>query len=193
MALLLRSKLQQRGSSENGADEKAKKNRTVAIVVSVLIVVAAGCGGYIWFMRTNEPPSGASGPLSEDRPVFAARLAGLLDQSRTLGRGRVEPQLRKVALGRGDPFGSLIPEPVPPPPPPPPPPLEPVPPSMALTGIIQSGDRVFGVVRVEGETKTVRPGDAPFEGAVVKSIGDRTMTVNVFGKDVQYGLGGGQK
>ena len=72
-------------------------------------------------------------------------------------------------------------------------PEPPSPPQVTLTGVLTSGGRAIAILRVAGQTQLTRVGESPFEGAVVRSIDDKSIAISFFGQDIHYSLGGEQQ
>jgi len=132
---------------------------------------------------------------------FAQRFADLLARSDVAGLVAEGPLLGLDDSGRWDPFKPLVelgpaikpiePDVVAAPPEPEPEP--PSPPQVALTGVLRSGGRAIAILRVAGQTQLARVGESPFDGAVVRSIDDKSLVISFFGQDIHYSLGGEQQ
>ena len=59
--------------------------------------------------------------------------------------------------------------------------------------MLRSGGRAVAILRVAGQTQLTRVGESPFEGAVVRSIDDKSVAISFLGKDIHYSLGGEQQ
>ena len=170
-----------------------------------LVVLVGIAAGYFLFMARQR--RGAPGP--DAQPIvamggrFAQRFGGLLARSDVAGwwlRGRPWAQ-RQRAMGPvqalvelGPAIKPIVPDvvavaPVEPEPEPEPP----SPPEVALTGVLKSGGRAVAILRVAGQTQLTRVGESPFDGAVVRSIDDKSIAVSFLGRDIHYSLGGEQQ
>ncbi len=120
-------------------------------------------------------------------------MAGLVAEEPLLGpgdNGRWDPFKPLVEVGPA--IKPMVPDtpvvvPVEPEPEPP------SPPQVALTGVLTSGGRAIAILRVAGQTQLTRVGESPFEGAVVRSIDDKSIAISFFGRDIHYSLGGEQQ
>ena len=132
---------------------------------------------------------------------LASKFANLISQADSAGEWQADPDFGSAALGRWDPFKSLVvvlpaaPEPQPEPEPEPvplnmTPPPPPEPPEAILTGVLRSEGRAVAIMNVQGQAHMITVGDVPFEGGVVRSIGDRLVIVSFMGRDIEYLLGG---
>jgi len=181
-------------------DAEAIKRKYLLTALIITVVLVAVFAGYIWFLRNRKPEDDTRGADVVAGGRVATRLSVLLDDSYRYGRSRVERELSPVAYGRWDPFKSLLPEPVkivissvvssrlPEPVDTTPP--EPEPPKVRLTGVLKSGDKSIALLAVDGRTTMARVGDAPFYGAEVRAIDDKSITICFRGVDFTYQLGG---
>ena len=193
-----------RGAAGSGGDqEKAMERRRAWIPVLALVVLVGIAAGYFLFMASQR--RGAPGP--DAQPIvamggrFAQRFGGLLARSDVAGLVAEGPLLGLDDSGRWDPFKPLVelgpaikpiePDVVAAPPEPEPEP--PSPPQVALTGVLRSGGRAIAILRVAGQTQLARVGESPFDGAVVRSIDDKSLVISFFGQDIHYSLGGEQQ
>ena len=192
------------GAEISGSDQdKAKQRWRAWIPVLVLVVLIGVAAGYFLFMARH-----GRGALGPDAPPivaqggrFAQRFSDLLARSDVAGLVAEGPSLGPDDSGRWDPFKPLVelgpaikpivaesvvapaePEPEPP-----------KPPQVALTGVLRSGAREVAILRVAGQTQLTRVGESPFEGAVVRSIDDKSVAISFLGKDIHYSLGGEQQ
>lgn len=195
------SKAAQSGVEPPQADDvEAKRKRLTWTVVIVAVMLAAVFAGYIWFLRNRKPDAELSAPEAISGGRVATRLSALLDGSYEYGWSRVEQELSPVGYGRWDPFKSLLPEPVQIVPSDVPSPVlpeevdakppEPEPPRVRLTGVLKSGDKAIALLSVDGRSVMARVGDAPFYGAEVRAIDDKSITIFFRGVDFTYQLGG---
>jgi len=196
-----------RGAAGSGGDqEKAMERRRAWIPVLALVVLVGIAAGYFLFMASQR--RGAPGP--DAQPIvamggrFAQRFGGLLARSDVAGLVAEGPSLGPRDSGRWDPFRPLVElgpaiKPIVPdvvavaPVEPEPEPEPPSPPEVALTGVLKSGGRAVAILRVAGQTQLTRVGESPFDGAVVRSIDDKSLVISFFGQDIHYSLGGEQQ
>lgn len=191
-------------TATTSGDEQARQRRQRWIPVLVLVVLIGMAAGYFLFVANYR--RGALGP--EVPPIvaqggrFAQRFAGLLARSDVAGLVAEGPSLGPGDSGRWDPFKPLVElgpvvKPILPDPsaavPVEPEPEPPSPPQVALTGVLRSGGRAVAILRVAGQTQLTRVGESPFDGAVVRSIDDKSLVISFFGQDIQYSLGGEQQ
>ena len=201
LALDLSRKSRNEWPSPDGETEaKKRKYRWTALIVALLLV--ASFSGYMWFLKNRKPDRYPGGSDVVTGGRVAARLSALLDQSHEYGWSRVEEEFSPVGHGRWDPFKTLLPDPVqivpveprtPIPALPEPEdsaPCEPALPKVRLTGVLKSGDRAIALLSVDGRSVITRVGDAPFDGAEVRSIDDKSITISFGGTDFTYQLGG---
>ncbi len=194
------------GSAASSGEEQnqAKQRRQALMPVLALVVLIGIAAGYFLFManhRRRAPGPDASPPIVAHGGRFSQRFAGLLARSDVAGLVAEGPSLGPDDSGRWDPFKPLVelgpaikpivaesvvapaePEPEPP-----------KPPQVALTGVLRSGAREVAILRVAGQTQLTRVGESPFEGAVVRSIDDKSVAISFLGKDIHYSLGGEQQ
>ena len=184
--------------------ERARERRRAWIPVLALVVMLGVAVGYFLFMANYR-----RGALDPDAPPivavgghFAQRFADLLVRSDVAGLVAEGPSLGPGDNGRWDPFkplvelGPAIKPMVPDTPvvvPVEPEPEPPSPPQVTLTGVLTSGGRAIAILRVAGQTQLTRVGESPFEGAVVRSIDDKSIAISFFGQDIHYSLGGEQQ
>ncbi len=195
LALDLSRGAQSGGGPPQADDVEAKRRRLTWTVVIVAVVLVAAFSGYVWFLRNRRPEAdpGASDAVTGGR--VGTRLSALLDRSYEYGWSRVEGELSPVAYGRWDPFMSLLPEPlrmvpVDEPSSPGPEPVETEPPRVRLTGVLKSGDKAIALLVVDGRNTMARVGDAPFYGAQVRAIDEKSITISFRETDYTYQLGG---
>jgi len=192
--------------SADSADEqeRARRRRHVWIPALVLVALIGVAAGYFLFIASDKRAAlspDASAPTVAAGGRFAQRFADLLAASDVAGLTADGPALGANEGGRWDPFAPLVelgpavkpiesdsravapPEPEPEPP---------KPPQAMLTGVLRSGGRAVAIIRVEGQTRLTRVGESPFDGAVVRSIDDKSVVVSFLGEDIHYSLGGEQ-
>ncbi len=187
-------------ASPGEEQERARERRHAWIPILALVVLIGVAAGYFLFMANCR-----RGALDPDAPPivaqggrFAQRFADLLAQSDVAGLVAEGPLLGLDDSGRWDPFKPLVelgpaikpiePDAVAAPPEPEPEP--PSPPQVALTGVLRSGGQAIAILRVAGQTQLTRVGESPFDGAVVRSIDDKSIAISFFGRDIHYSLGG---
>ena len=191
-------------ASPGEEQERARERRHARIPILVLVALLGVVVGYFLFMTNSR--RGALGP-DDSLPIvavggrFAQRFADLLARSDVAGLVAEGPLLGLDDSGRWDPFKPLVelgpaikpiePDVVAAPPEPEPEP--PSPPQVALTGVLRSGGRAIAILRVAGQTQLARVGESPFDGAVVRSIDDKSLVISFFGQDIHYSLGGEQQ
>ncbi len=194
-----------RGAASPGEEqERARRRRHAWIPVLALVALIGIAVGYFLFMANYR--RGALDP--EAPPIvaqggrFAQRFSDLLARSDVAGLVAEGPSLGPNDTGRWDPFKPLVElgpavKPIVPdvvaaaPPEPEPEPSSP--PQIALTGVLRSGGRAIAILRVAGQTRLTRVGESPFDGAVVRSIDDKSLVISFFGQDIHYSLGGEQQ
>ena len=191
-------------ASPGEEQERARERRHARIPILVLVALLGVVVGY--FLSMTNSKRGALGP-DDSLPIvavggrFAQRFADLLARSDVAGLVAEGPLLGLDDSGRWDPFKPLVelgpaikpiePDVVAAPPEPEPEP--PSPPQVALTGVLRSGGRAIAILRVAGQTQLARVGESPFDGAVVRSIDDKSLVISFFGQDIHYSLGGEQQ
>lgn len=192
------------GAASPGEEqEQARRRRHAWMPVLALVVLIGIAAGYFLFMARH-----GRGDLGPDTPPivaqggrFAQRFSDLLARSDVAGLVAQGPSLGPNDSGRWDPFKPLVelgPAVTPVEPdvaaaPPEPEPEPPSPPQVALTGVLRSGGRAIAILRVAGQTQLARVGESPFDGAVVRSIDDKSLVISFFGQDIHYSLGGEQQ
>ena len=195
------------GAASPGEEqEQARRRRHAWMPVLALVVLIGIAAGYFLFMARH-----GRGDLGPDTPPivaqggrFAQRFSDLLARSDVAGLVAEGPSLGPRDSGRWDPFGPLVElgpaiKPIVPdvvavaPVEPEPEPEPPSPPEVALTGVLKSGGRAVAILRVAGQTQLTRVGESPFDGAVVRSIDDKSIAVSFLGRDIHYSLGGEQQ
>ncbi len=185
------------------AQERTRQRRRVRIPIVILVALVGVVTGYFLFLASNRREAlgpGASQPAVAGGGRFVQRFADLLARSDVAALTADGPALGADDAGRWDPFAPLVElgpaiKPIEPDraPAAAPQPEAPRPPQAILTGVLRSGGRAVAIIRVDGKTQLTRVGESPFEGAVVRSIDDKSVVVSFLGEDIHYSLGGEQQ
>ncbi|MGB4337518.1 MAG: hypothetical protein WBK10_02980 [Bacillota bacterium] len=185
-----------RGKRAGGSSD----GRIIGITALVALGVIIATVTFIARISSEGPYLGVG--VGTAGPVITAvnvseRLSETLAKANAVGTGHADPDFGVAALGRWDPFKSLVVEIPPPEPEPEPEPLDltppppPDPPRTVLTGVLRSGLRAIAIFNVQGYGAIMAAvGDEAYPGGVVKDIGERDATVAFMGREFKYLLGG---